>query len=244
MKDTAIDSSQRYETLEIIRCSAMLPVGVTVEIGTDVMTDFRGNAVTSIPLSDCSKMPFEDNSVNAIMMYDVLHQLDNPSVFFAEVERVLAPKGRLILTAPAITPLSWVIYTLLGKRLDIKSNPLAPQAPLEAKDSPLEHSVQNDDRVNTDIVSYLSKKNHNYFMPSLLFWFQEHRIAFNKAFPSLTLINRQWTGYITYLPTKLPSFIAVPDRWYGRLFDIERWLRPFVGRLIAPKCRITLEKRG
>lgn len=235
MNTPETNAMQRYKIAEIKECSALLPIGFTggamMEIGTDVTAQLWGDTVTTVALDDCEKLPCDDNSIYAIMVYDGIHKIDNPTAFFTEVERILAPQGRIILTAPAVTPLSWVIYKIMGKRLNIKANPL--QGYPDQRD--------NQDTPNT---APFAKQDPNYYMPSLLFWFQEHRIAFNKQFPRLQLVRRQWTGYVTYLPAQLPSCITVSERWYDYLFHLERWLRPFVGRLIAPKCRIVLEKRS
>ena len=220
------DIMARYQAMEISRCSAQLPVGNTVEINTDTLRLFRGDSVTEIGLSEIYKMPFDDNSVHAMMFFDGLHKIDRPSDFFAEVERVLAPKGRLIITAPAVTPLSWLAYKIAGRPMNMDVNPL----------DDIDDIAQGNDTPNNYAPC-------NYAMPALLFWFQEYRVLFNQRFPQLTLVQRQWTGYLTYLPTKLPAFLAIPERLYGKLFAVERWLRPFIGRLLAPKCRIILEKR-
>ena len=217
------DIMARYQAMEISRCSSLLPVGNTVEIETDTLRLFRGDSVTEIGVTEIYKMPFDNNSVDAMMFFDGLHKIDRASDFFAEVERVLAPKGRLIITAPAITPVSWLAYKMAGKHMRMNINPL---------------DTKTDDD-NTPHHTGLD----NYAIPTLLFWFQEYRVLFNQTFPKLTLVQRQWTGYLTYLPTKLPPFLALPERAYGKLFAVERWLRPFIGRLIAPKCRIVLEKR-
>ena len=221
------DIKARYQAMEISRCSALLPVGNTVEINTDTLRLFRGDSVTEIGMTEIYKMPFADNSVDAMMFFEGLHKIDRQCDFFSEVQRVLAPKGRLVITAPAITPISWLAYKMVGKHMRMDINPLDDKI----------HTKTDDD--NTTHPAGLD----NYAIPTLLFWFQEHRVLFNQTFPKLTLIKRQWTGYLTYLPTKLPAFLALPERAYGKLFAIERWLRPFVGRLLAPKCRIILEKR-
>jgi len=48
-------------------------------------------------LSDC-KTGLPPNSVDAILLYDVLHDLDNPSGVLAELHRILKPKGILSLS--------------------------------------------------------------------------------------------------------------------------------------------------
>lgn len=60
--------------------------------------------------ADASRLPLRGRSVAAVVGVDVLHHLAAPAAFFAEAARVLAPRGRLVLLEPWITPLSWVIY--------------------------------------------------------------------------------------------------------------------------------------
>ena len=43
-------------------------------------------------------------------MFDVLHHLERPRLFFQEAERVLGPGGRVVMIEPAITPLSGLFY--------------------------------------------------------------------------------------------------------------------------------------
>lgn len=45
-------------------------------------------------------MPFENNSVDAIMMIDVLHHIPSPADFFYEAQRVLKPGGRIVMSEP------------------------------------------------------------------------------------------------------------------------------------------------
>lgn len=56
------------------------------------------------------QMPFDDHSVDAFVMIDVLHHIPNARAFFAEAVRCLAPGGRLAMIEPANTPWSRFIY--------------------------------------------------------------------------------------------------------------------------------------
>lgn len=48
-------------------------------------------------IGDAKKLPFEDGRFNLVTMVNVLHHLDEVEDIFAEVSRVLVPKGRFIV---------------------------------------------------------------------------------------------------------------------------------------------------
>jgi 2-polyprenyl-3-methyl-5-hydroxy-6-metoxy-1,4-benzoquinol methylase len=48
-----------------------------------------------------------------MVMVDVLHHIEFPTVFFREAERVLRRDGRLIMMEPAISRVSTLFYRLL-----------------------------------------------------------------------------------------------------------------------------------
>jgi SAM-dependent methyltransferase len=55
-------------------------------------------------------MPFENESVDAFFMFDVLHHINEPRKFFSEAERCLRPAGRVVMIEPANTPWARFIY--------------------------------------------------------------------------------------------------------------------------------------
>lgn len=59
---------------------------------------------------DATKMPFQDNSVDAILFINVLHHIKNIEQFFAEAKRVLKESGRVVMIEPANTPWSRFVY--------------------------------------------------------------------------------------------------------------------------------------
>jgi len=48
-----------------------------------------------------NKLPFNENSFDFVIMLAVLEHLDHPAEIVREIERVLKPKGKLILTVPS-----------------------------------------------------------------------------------------------------------------------------------------------
>jgi len=57
-----------------------------------------------------SKIPFEDGSVGAFLMIDVLHHITEPRVFFTEAARCLEVSGKIVMIEPANTLWARFIY--------------------------------------------------------------------------------------------------------------------------------------
>ena len=74
-------------------------------------------------------MPFDDGSVGALVLFDVVHHLPSPRKFFEEATRVLAPGGRIVMCEPYISPVSYPVYKFLhDEPLDLSVDPLALEA--------------------------------------------------------------------------------------------------------------------
>lgn len=68
---------------------------------------------------DGGKFPFEDNSFDAALATEVLEHVFNPDQFLGEINRVLKPGGRLLLTCPFVwdehsQPLDYARYSSFG----------------------------------------------------------------------------------------------------------------------------------
>ena len=97
-----------------------LPEGRMVEIGSGggFLKTLDSRILTSdiLETGSCDltfsadAMPFEDDSLTAIMMVDVLHHLPDCRKFFSEAQRVLKPGGKIVMIEPANTPFSRFIY--------------------------------------------------------------------------------------------------------------------------------------
>ena len=64
-------------------------------------------------VADAGRLPLASGCAGAVLGLDVLHHLPDPAAFFREAARILAPRGRLALVEPWISPLSWPIYRFL-----------------------------------------------------------------------------------------------------------------------------------
>ena len=118
---------------EIIK---QLVEGNTLELGggSGNFKEFADDVVSTdvIPLpwidqvADAQNLPFTAESFDNIVMVDVLHHIENLSLFFSEALRVLRPKGRIALLEPYISPVSWPVYNFLHPEpVDFRQNPLA-----------------------------------------------------------------------------------------------------------------------
>lgn len=77
---------------------------------------------------DAQALPFGDASVGALVLFDVLHHLPAPARFFAEAQRVLRPRGRIVLCEPYMSLLSYRIYRHLHEEgADLRADPFGEQ---------------------------------------------------------------------------------------------------------------------
>jgi SAM-dependent methyltransferase len=96
--------------------------GKIVEIGSGI-----GNLKAFVPDCICTdlfpnpwidqvensyQLSFEDNSLSAIILFDVWHHLEYPGNALKEFKRVLLPKGKVIIFDPDISLLGFFIYGL------------------------------------------------------------------------------------------------------------------------------------
>lgn len=95
--------------------------------------DVRWIAADLIPASwndlaaDAQRLPFSDESFDAILVLDVLHHLADPAAFFLEASRVLRSNGQLAAIEPWITPFSFPIYRWIHQEdCRLMSNPWSP----------------------------------------------------------------------------------------------------------------------
>lgn len=84
--------------------------GFIKEIIPDVIT----SDIIKLPNVDmvfsAEQMPFENNSVDAFFMIDVLHHIKKPRVFFTEAKRCLKSGGKIVMIEPANTLWGRLIY--------------------------------------------------------------------------------------------------------------------------------------
>jgi SAM-dependent methyltransferase len=203
------------------RIAAACVPGVTLEVGGGSgnfkMFTAQVISIDILPapwldvIADAQRLPFADASFDNIVMFDVLHHLENPCLFFGEAVRILRPGGRVIAVEPAITPLSWLFYKLFHPEpVHMNQNPLAYVTP-EAHRDPFDS---------------------NQAIPTLLF--ARYRASFEQQFPALRVCQIQLLSLFAYpLSGGFRPWSLLPARLAKRVLQVEEALLPFLGKLMA-----------
>jgi SAM-dependent methyltransferase len=95
----------------------------TQYIGLDYPTTFFGKPENVNVFGTALSLPFADASFDTVISFEVLEHVTNPQQMVAEIQRVLKPGGRVILTTPFLwgehcQPHDYFRFTLYGlKRL-------------------------------------------------------------------------------------------------------------------------------
>lgn len=81
----------------------------------EVMPNIITSDILSLPscdlVLDCTKMPFENNYLDGILMIDVFHHIQKVELFLGEVQRTLKPNGILVMSEPWYCNWSKFIYS-------------------------------------------------------------------------------------------------------------------------------------
>ena len=162
-------------------------------------------------VADAHRLPFSDASFCNIVMFDVLHHLECPRIFFEEAARVLRPGGRLIAMEPAITPISFVFYTLFHPE------------PVHMGVDPLANRTLSTDRNPWD---------SNQSIPTLLF--RKVPRVFEEEFPELKVKEVSLHALFAYpLSGGFRRWSLLPQRLVRPLVRLEDRLMPILGPLMA-----------
>lgn len=203
--------------------------GVVLELGggSGNLKERFPNAVTSDivfepwldAVLDAQRLPFRKESLDSIVLFDVLHHLEAPALFFSEAERTLKPGGRIVLMEPCLSFSSFIIYRFLHQEgLDASENPLREEVLVKGRD-PFQG---------------------NQAIPSLIF--QKYLERFQERFPSFRILEKRKTDFFLYPcsggfnhPNLCPSFL------WNAMDRLEQYLRPFAP-LLAFRIFVALER--
>jgi len=171
LKKTYIDFYQQFAK------AVPDPQGKTlVELGSGggFIKDVIGSAITSdiLELPNVDKvfsaveMPFEQESVDAFFMIDVLHHIADPRAFFTEAMRCLKVAGKIVMIEPANTLFSRFIYkNFHHEAFDTKSNwELGKGGPLSHGNGALPWIIFSRDRnvFSEEFPSFRIVRMHNH----------------------------------------------------------------------------------
>jgi len=203
------------DTLEIgggignlhIRAGRLIKTDIQHSIGVDVV-------------ADAQQLPFDNEVFSNIVLFDVLHHLQCPLLFFAEAQRILKPGGRVIMVEPGITPVSKLLYKM-------------------GHEEPVEMGWDMNDlcKVDADKNPYDS----NQAIPTILF--KRDPQLFLAAVKGFKINSSDWLSLFAYpLSGGFKSWSLLPCRWVSLILKIEEKLLPFLGFLMAFRLMVVLEK--
>ena len=167
---------------------------------------------------DAHAIPFKEESLDNIVLFDVLHHLAAPAVLFHEVERVLRSKGRVVMMEPYVSWLSFPVYRFLhpeGMKWDV--------------DSFLDQSLKRKEPFEG-----------NQAIPTLIF--RKYRKEFLAAFSRLKIVREETMDIFLYpLSGGFHQRSLCPLSLWGVLERLERLLNP-MSCFLAFRLFIVLEK--
>ena len=163
-----------------------------------------------------TKMPFQNKSVGAFVMFSVLHHIKNPNQAFKEMQRSLKPNGKIVMIEPFNSFMSGLVFKNLHS---------------EGFDQHSTWRVKGKERL-TDA---------NLALPWIIFY--RDRKIFEAKFPSLritkiyphTALRYYFSGGVTH-PWTFPGWFYV----IAKLFD---FLLSPVNKLLAVFMTIELQKK-
>ena len=169
---------------------------------------------------DAHALPFKDQVFSNIVLFDVLHHLENPMFFFTEAIRALKEGGRLILMEPYVSPASFIVYRFFHPE------------PLVTTQDPFAIKPREVDRKPFDA---------NQAIPTLMLIRAQNR--FQSRFPALQFKAIKKYSFFAYPlsggfdhPSLLPLWAL------GPMLCVERLLS-FMAPLLAFRMFAVLEKK-
>ena len=175
---------------------------------------------------DAMELPFADNSIDNLIMQDVLHHLPYPLAFFREAQRVLRPGGRIVLMEPYISWASRVVFKLAHPEPVVMGARIFGEA------------GEADSAVFEGNGAFAS----NQAIPTLLF-FRDLR-KFEARFGSLTVRVRALRSLVVYpMSGGFSGPQVIPNAWVPLGWWLEQKVA-FLGPWMAFRLLVVVEKRG
>jgi len=212
------------------RITAACTPGITIEIGGGIgqfktfMPDAISSDIQNSPMidvvADAQKLPFRNGAVSNIVMLDVLHHVEFPSLFFEEALRVLRPGGRCIMVEPAITFGSSAFYRILHPEpVCMSVDPLIKGSP-----DPLKAPYDS----NQAIPTLLATRDKANFM---------------RHFPEFRFLPVRWFSFLAYpLSGGFRKWSLLSHRAGKLVLKWERMFEKKFGPLFGFRIMIVLEK--
>ncbi len=204
--------------------------GPTLEVGggigrlkeylPDIMTlDIEKTPWTDI-VADAKALPVKKGSLGNIILFDVLHHLPRPVLFFRQAEQALIPGGRILIMDPYVSPASSVVYRFFHpEHVSFDCDPYNEHKSL-CSDTPFDS---------------------NQAVATIMFFRERQKWA--SMFPGLTVIKRRRPALFAYpLTGGFGGRSYLPEPCILLLAWAERYLR-FLAPVFAFRTFIVLAKQ-
>lgn len=209
----------------IIKSLKDVPEGDILEIGSGggFLKEIFSQIITSdiMPLECCDKvfsaedMPYEENTLSAIVMVNVFHHIPNPSLFLKEAGRTLKKGGKVIMIEPANSLWGKFIYRNF-------------------------HHEPFDTKGGWEINSSGPLSGSNQALPYI--YFERDKTKYRQEFPGLKINSITYHTPLMYLLSGGVSRKAfVPNKSYALFKFVEKVLSP-LSRQIGMFQTIELQK--
>ena len=203
--------------------------GISIEVGSGVSSyrDMHPGLICSDIIfldgldivCDATKLPFKNQSLSNIVMFDVFHHLQEPISFLRQSEKLLKPGGRIVMVEPYVSIVSFFIYRLF--HFEDTSFHFDPKQPFgRSKKDP---------------------KDGNQAIPTVLFGSAWAEISKNA--PKLKLVSKRRCSLFAYpLTGGLRSNGIIPLWFLKMILSFEKKIEQFLGGIFAFRAIIVLEK--
>ena len=192
-----------------------------IHAGRLIKTDIQHSVGVDV-VADAQQLPFDNEVFSNIVLFDVLHHLQCPLLFFAEAQRVLKPGGRVIMVEPGITPVSKLLYKM-------------------GHEEPVEMGWNMNDSCKVDVDK--DPYDSNQAIPTILF--KRDPQLFLTMVKGFKINSSDWLSLFAYpLSGGFKSWSLLPYKWVYPMLKIEEKLLPILGRLMAFRLMVVLEKDG
>jgi SAM-dependent methyltransferase len=170
------------------------------------------------------QLPLPDESVGALVLFDVLHHLSAPAAFFDEASRVLVAGGRIVMCEPYLSPFSFPVYRWLHPEpLILGVDPLAAQVEAPGGKDPFDA---------------------NQAIPTLIFGRKRGLAQFATRFPGLRVSSvDRFAGLAHPTSGGFSRAPVLPLMLWRLLNAVERRLPSWAYRLIGFRMLVVVEKR-
>jgi len=153
--------------------------------------------LVKVVLDGCA-LPFEDNSMKAIVMVDVFHHIPKPRAFLKEASRCVRTDGKIIMVEPWVSPWSRLVYTYLHHE------PFLPDA------------------TNWEFPRTGPLSGANGALPWIMF--ERDRAQFEREFPGWHIVSIKTTMPFRYLVSGGISLKNLAPSWSFGLWKRFEWL--------------------